>query len=114
MSSLNTLIKQCIKQLRGVDEHAFLASLTNEERRVLLDSLTEVIESFTNLRDRLHEEVPFPDSEQRHAEERFKQKLLEEGLLTEIKDVTRLPKDDWVPIKVRGKPLSEIIIEERR
>ena len=48
------------------------------------------------------------------AEERFKQVLLEKGLLTEIKDISDLPADDWKPIKAKGKPVSEIVIEERR
>jgi hypothetical protein len=49
------------------------------------------------------------------AEERFKQQLLESGLLAEIKtSETYTPQGDRAPIQVQGKPLSHTIIEERR
>lgn len=53
------------------------------------------------------------------AEKRFKQKLVELGLLKEVKTLSGVPRagrwaDDRTPIKVEGKPLSESIIEERR
>ncbi len=56
-----------------------------------------------------------PDNEGRsQAEDRFKRKLVEVGLLSEIK-IPRVKLDgDRTPIRVKGKPLSETIIEERR
>lgn len=49
------------------------------------------------------------------AETRFKQRLVELGLLTTIRTPAPIPPEaDRTPIQVRGKPLSEIIIEERR
>jgi hypothetical protein len=48
------------------------------------------------------------------AEARFRQRLLDDGLVLEFKPLSGLPKDDWIPIRAKGKPLSEIIIEERR
>lgn len=49
-------------------------------------------------------------------EERFKKRLLELGLLTEIKpplSAEAIPRDRQ-PIPVEGNPISELIIEERR
>jgi hypothetical protein len=53
-----------------------------------------------------------PDEAQ--AEERFKQKLVELGLVQEIKVSTGVPGGDRTPINVKGKPLSQSIIEDRR
>lgn len=47
-------------------------------------------------------------------EEHFKQKLVELGLLREVKIPACVPEGDRAPIKVKGKPLSHSIIEERR
>lgn len=49
------------------------------------------------------------------AEEAFKQRLLEKGLLIEIKRPSRTePEGDRTPIKVKGKPMSRMVIEDRR
>jgi hypothetical protein len=48
------------------------------------------------------------------AEEAFKQRLLEKGLLSEIRRPILVPVGDRTPIEVEGTPLSEMIIEERR
>jgi hypothetical protein len=48
-------------------------------------------------------------------EDIFKQSLLESGLLQEIKMPALFqPVRDRTPIQVEGKPLSQMIIEERR
>ena len=48
-------------------------------------------------------------------EEEIQRHLFEIGLLSEIKRPSRTePPGDRRPIKVRGKPVSEMIIEERR
>lgn len=48
-------------------------------------------------------------------ERAFEQRLLEEGLISEIKNPPRVPpKGDRTPIKFKGKPLSQMIIEDRR
>lgn len=48
-------------------------------------------------------------------EDLFEQRLLEAGLISEIKPrVPQLRRPDHRPIKVKGKPLSEMIIDERR
>lgn len=45
----------------------------------------------------------------------FQQHLVEIGLMTEVrKPGSRAPSSDFTPIKVSGKPLSEMVIEERR
>lgn len=48
-------------------------------------------------------------------EEVFEQRLLEKGLLTEVKRPSRVPlQHERTPIKAKGKPLSQMILEERR
>ncbi len=48
-------------------------------------------------------------------EEAFKQKLVEMGLLRQIKRPPRVePPGDRTPAKIEGKPLSQIVIEDRR
>jgi hypothetical protein len=52
---------------------------------------------------------------QADPEEEIQRHLFELGLLSEIKRPSRMePPGDRRPIKVRGKPVSEMIIEERR
>jgi PIN domain nuclease of toxin-antitoxin system len=48
-------------------------------------------------------------------EEQFKHKLLELGLLTEIKNpLSKVPIGEQPLAQIQGKPLSQLIIEERR
>ena len=55
------------------------------------------------------------DPDQIDPEEEIRRHLFEIGLLSEIKRPSRMePPGDRRPIKVRGKPISEMIIEERR
>lgn len=55
------------------------------------------------------------ESSEELAERAFEQRLLEKGLLTEIKRPSRTePEGDRTPVKVKGKPTSQMIIEERR
>jgi hypothetical protein len=56
-----------------------------------------------------------PDQEQLPPEQIFKQKLLQVGLIQEIETpFSSLPGQDRTPVQVKGKPLSQMIIEERR
>ena len=48
------------------------------------------------------------------AENRFKQHLVELGLLREVRVPLEIIEEDRIPIEVKGKPLSQSIIEERR
>ena len=48
------------------------------------------------------------------TESRFKQRLVELGLLREIKPPTDVPEgEDRTPIQVKGKPLSQVVMEDR-
>jgi hypothetical protein len=54
--------------------------------------------------------------DQENLQEKFKQKLLELGLLSEIRpslSPDKYPKDRS-PIPVQGNPVSDLIIQERR
>ncbi|MBS1251193.1 MAG: hypothetical protein MAG451_00223 [Anaerolineales bacterium] len=57
-------------------------------------------------------QVQKPDSD--HPEHRFKQQLQMRGLIQEIRSHLGETEYDRTPIQVCGKPLSEVIIEERR
>jgi hypothetical protein len=49
------------------------------------------------------------------AEAAFKQHLFERGLIAEIKGPSPAePKGTRKPIKVKGKPISQMVIEDRR
>ena len=54
--------------------------------------------------------------EQRAKEQEFKKRLLEVGLLTKITPpiIDFSPWRDRRPVPIEGKPVSELIIEERR
>jgi hypothetical protein len=66
------------------------------------------------LRAQLNEILPFPAPEDA-LEEEVERKLVAEGLITLPEtSQNRTDEDDWEPIEVKGQPLSEMIIEERR
>ena len=54
------------------------------------------------------------DTATRAAEEALLQDLLAEGLLEELPIDEAAPEEPFEPVTVRGRPLSERIIEERR
>ncbi len=45
---------------------------------------------------------------------KLQEALLTDGLIREIKPLHRRKIGDFKPVKIKGKPLSETIIEERR
>ncbi|HKP52253.1 MAG TPA: hypothetical protein VJ183_06330 [Chloroflexia bacterium] len=53
---------------------------------------------------------------EQEMEDEFEQHLFEVGLLSEIKppQPVTLPDGDRTPLKVPGKPLSQMVIEDRR
>lgn len=53
-------------------------------------------------------------AEPSRSENRFQLRLLELGLLREVKARSGVPEGNRTPIQVKGKPLSQTIIEERR
>ena len=68
-----------------------------------------------HLDEGLRVEVRVPEAGQETPEESYKKQLVEVGLLQEIRQPSRPWTDqDRTPIKVKGKPLSEQIMEERR
>ena len=71
------------------------------------------------LADGMTVEVRVPDGpkqgDERQREELFKQELVKAGLLTAIKRPLELPRQgERKLLQVKGTPLSETIIEERR
>ena len=83
-----------------------------------LEAVMEEVKSWTldeqrQLRAQLDAILAASEAER---EERFKQVLLQAGLIAEMKphDVDVKAFHDYIPIQIKGKPLSETIIEERR
>jgi predicted DNA-binding antitoxin AbrB/MazE fold protein len=58
--------------------------------------------------------IPTHGEEAMAEENRFKLRLVELGLLQEIRTPSEVPEGDRTPIQVEGKSLSQTIIEERR
>lgn len=113
------------KRIRMSTDHAIqLSNLaetydTDEDKLVekaldIFFSLAEVFhDSDENIQTLSKEDAPAISTQ--FTEERYKQRLVELGLIKEIKNppatyFTRRPK----PIEVKGKPLSQMVIEERR
>jgi hypothetical protein len=68
-----------------------------------------------HLEEGLHVEVRIRHAGQESPEELFKKRLVEVGLLERINKPSWLAVDrDRTPARVKGRPLSEQIIEERR
>lgn len=68
-----------------------------------------------HLDEGLRVEVRVPKAGQESREEMFKKRLVEAGLMERTREPSwPLVEEDRIPIRVRGKPLSELIIEERR
>jgi hypothetical protein len=67
------------------------------------------------LEEGLRVEIRVPGAESESLEALFKRRLVEEGLMEETEGPasSNMPRDR-TPIRVKGKPLSEQIIEERR
>lgn len=60
-------------------------------------------------------EIRIREAGQESPEELFRKRLVEVGLLEDIRRPSRpLADRDRTPIQVKGKPLSEEIMEERR
>ena len=82
-------------------------------------SIVEAIDSFTaeerrRLRDMLNApSLPPPDC---RKQEELARLLLSDGVISRIPPPITgpAPCEEWEPIRIEGKPLSETIIEERR
>lgn len=64
----------------------------------------------------MSDEYPVSTADEKRLQEELKRRLLEAGLLTEI--TPPMPPEKWPkdrkPFQIEGKPISEVIIEERR
>lgn len=82
-----------------------IKALTPEQRQILRDML-----------DTLPQSNETPEEEMRQREDELLRRLHEKGILAKIPLPITDPRpfDDWKPIEIKGKPLSETIIEERR
>lgn len=92
--------------------------MSNQEQTILakLRSLPpDKIAAVEDFIDFLRQQKTEPINEV-ELERKLQQRLLEKGLLSEIKPpITDFsPYHNRQPIEVKGKPISEIIIEERR
>jgi hypothetical protein len=69
-----------------------------------------------HLRDVINAELAISNPSPQASEEDFKHRLLQLGLLKEIKRPTSnvVAYKDRKPVVIQGKPLSETLIEERR
>jgi len=70
-----------------------------------------------NLPENIHVRVqiiPIAGEEALAQEDHFKLQLLQLGLLREVKAPSGILEGERTPIQVKGKPLSQTIIEERR
>ncbi len=72
--------------------------LTPDEQRELQDLLDFVLASHDN-------EV---------TEELFERMMVEKGIMTVPPPNSSVRSENWKPVEVKGKPVSEILIEERR
>ncbi|HMQ53784.1 MAG TPA: hypothetical protein PKE64_20740 [Anaerolineae bacterium] len=108
-----------LAQSRQMSEDQIIEKALN-----IIFNLAEIIEAgqFWQKIDRIND---YPDLsktgtkpthlKERQAEYQFKQALVDLGLLEEIRDVASISTiDASAPMPVSGKPLSELIIEERR
>jgi len=75
-----------------------------------------VLPKDVHLEDGLRVEIRVRQTESEPAEALLKQRLVEMGLLAKAGETGRpaTKTQDRTPIRVKGKPLSEQIIEERR
>lgn len=82
-------------------------------------SLTEILEEVVKLSPLEQERVISALQNERESadmperQERFLQHLLERGMIRRIPPRKNMPRD-FHPIPIKGKPLSETIIEDRR
>ena len=72
--------------------------LTPDEQRELREILDFVLASHDN-------EV---------TEELFERMMVEKGIMTVPPPNSPVRSENWKPVEVKGKPVSEILIEERR
>lgn len=79
-------------------------ALTAQEQRKVRDLIESLLQSSAKAQETLS------------PEDLLEQKLLEDGLISEIpkRDYDPMTYREFEPIEVKGKPVSQTIIEERR
>ena len=93
-----------------------MASRTKVVEAVYRDGVLKPLQVL-DLPDNIHvwvQVIPITRKEVSAQEERFKLHLFELGLLREIRAPLGKLEGERIPIRVKGKPLSQVIIEERR
>ena len=91
-----------------------MASITVEA--VYQDGILKPLRAL-DLPDNVHvwiQIIPPHGEEAMTEENRFKLRLVELGLLREIRTPSGTPEGDRTPIRVKGKSLSQTIVQERR
>lgn len=78
--------------------------LPSDEQRKISESLSQ----------HLQHEQPSDEQTPQMTEEEFAQYLLAKGVISHIPTGITDEEDDFEPIEVKGEPLSETIIRERR
>lgn len=85
---------------------------TSVEVRIFTDNASAQNSNVRSSQDSVSEASAKPSAER---EEEFMQKLLEEGLIKEIKKPPKAsPTGDRILVNVKGKPMSQTIVEDRR
>jgi prevent-host-death family protein len=65
---------------------------------------------FEQMTDLIHQRLSSP-----MTEEEFERQMIEKGVLLPRDAIPAISaRDDWKPVPIQGKPLSEVILEERR
>jgi antitoxin ParD1/3/4 len=113
--SLPDEVKAFIEERVAREGHSsagdYLATLVREAQRRLAKQELEA-----KLREAIEREAPTrPDVERSLTEEEFQRRLLELGLMSQV-PTGEGDEDDAedIPVPIRGEPLSETVIRERR
>ena len=114
--SITTIAKQIHLPLRYVDRLNRLAQARHISEERLVEKALDIFFSLTEVFDAPleHRSTVLRDGESLLPENIFKRRLLERGVLTEIKALPFGKQKNRALIQVHGKPLSQLIIEERR
>ena len=110
---------QILEQKSVITESVALDELTADERIRLLNMLSLGIDALTALRNRVRGVTPTDELIKVEAKDRKRRNLVGKGIMGEREFLKPLPSAErkgWQymkPIKVKGKPVSQIVIEDR-
>ena len=111
---------QILEQKTVITESVALDELTGDERIRLLNMLSLGIDAMTALRNRVRGVTPTDELVKVDAKDRVRRKTVAKGIKGEresLKSLASSEKKGWQymkPIKAEGKPVSQIVIEDRR